>query len=150
MAGSSGHFLQLEHGLERLDDDLGHQLGAKGPGQNITADVMLLRARKINLRGFFKRTLLKFYENRSEDGKPQWTHILVRVRDVEIDQVADFKGCRANDLVCPGLAVDTLDRWVNPQYLSNIALQNFRLVGSDEGLSDIRLVEEDVEGKGEG
>ena len=122
MAGSSGHVLQLEHGLERLHDDLGHQFGAKGPGQNITADVMLLRARMINLRGFCKRTLLKLYENRSEDGKRQWTHILVRARDVEIDQVADFESGRAHNLVCPGHAVGTLYRWVNSQHLSNIAL----------------------------
>ena len=135
--------------MERLNDDLGRQLGAKGPGQNITADVMLLRTRMINLRGFCKRTLLKFYENRSEYGKRQWTHILVRARDVEIDQVADFEGGRAHDLVCPGHAVGTLYRWVNPQHLSDIALKNFRLVGSDEGLSDIGLVEEYVEGEGE-
>ena len=60
-----------------------------------------------------------------------------------------MKLLHTHDLVCPGLAVGTLDKWVNPEHFSNIALENFRLVGGDEGLNSISLVEEDVESKGE-
>ena len=59
LARSSGHIPQLEHSLEDPDDNLGHQLCTQGPGQNITADVLFLGTRVIDLRRLRKRALLK-------------------------------------------------------------------------------------------
>jgi len=71
LARPSGHVLQLEHSLEDLGNDCGHQLRAKGPGQNITTDVTFLGARVIDLRGLHECTLLDGHENRFQDGKLQ-------------------------------------------------------------------------------
>ena len=59
LARSSSHIPQLEHCLEDPDDNLGHQLRTKGPGQNIAVDVILLGTRMIEVRGLCKCTLLK-------------------------------------------------------------------------------------------
>jgi hypothetical protein len=77
------------------------------------------------------------------------THIQVCTRDVEVDQVTSVDGSRTHGLAGLGFTVDTLDGRVNPQHLGNIALQNFSLVGGDEGLGNIGLVEEDVDRMGE-
>jgi hypothetical protein len=60
---SPGNVLQLEHSSEGIDDDLGHQGGTKSPSQDITAEVMLLGTRTIDLRRLRKRTLLKRHED---------------------------------------------------------------------------------------
>ena len=91
----------------------------------------------------------KFRKNHSQDGKPRWTHILVRCCYVEIYQVAIFDGGRAHDLTSPGSAEDILDGRVNPQQLRNITLHNFSLVGSNEVPSNLRFVNENVEREGE-
>ena len=69
LARSSGHILQLEYSSEGSEDNLGHQLCTEGPGQNVATDVTLLGARGIDLRGLWKRTLLKCHESCSRDEK---------------------------------------------------------------------------------
>lgn len=149
LARSSDHILQLENGLEDLDDNLGRQLRTQGPGQNITADVMLFGARMIKLRGLRKRTFLNSHENPLSGWKNSATHVQVRTRDVEVDQVTTGERSRTHGLVGLGFTVDTLDRRVDPQHFGNITLQDVRLVLLHEGFSDIGLFEEDVDHVGE-
>jgi len=61
------HVLQLEHSLEDLGDNLGDQLRAKGPSQNIAADVIFLGPRVNDLRGLHKRAFLNGNETSSVD-----------------------------------------------------------------------------------
>jgi len=78
------------------------------------------------------------------------THILARTRHVDVDQVSSVDGSRTNGFIYGGFTVDTLDGWVKPQHLGNIALQDVSLVGvRHEGLGDIGLIEEDVGHVGE-
>jgi hypothetical protein len=123
LAGSSGYALQLEHSLEDIADNLGHQLNTKGPGQNVATDIIALGTGVIDLRGIRKRMLLDGDEKIIVDTGALTTHILTRTRDVEVDQVTSVDGSRTHGLVGPGFTVDTLNGWINPQHLGNIALQ---------------------------
>jgi hypothetical protein len=77
-------------------------------------------------------------------------HIYVRSCDIEIDQVTGLDGSRAHDLVGLSFTVDTLEGWIKSQHLCDIALQPSSIGLCQEGLSDISLLEEDVEHEGEG
>lgn len=151
LSRSSGHILQLQHGLETLDNNLGHEGCTKSPSENITTDIMFLGTRMIDLRGLYERTLLKLHENCSwaEGLKYRRTHILVRSCDIEIDQVTGHDGGRTHGLASLGFTIDTLEGWINSQHLCDIAFQDFGLVLGHEGSSDIGLVEEKVEHEGE-
>ena len=149
LARSSGHALQLEHSLEDLADNLGHQLNTQGPGQNVATDIIVLGTGVIDLRGVRKRMLLDGDEKIIVDTGALTAHILTRTRDVEVDQVTSLDRGRTHGLVGPGFAVDTLNGWVNPQHLGNIALQVVGPAGGYEGLGDIGLVKEDIGHVGE-
>ena len=149
MARSSGHALQLEHSLEDLADNLGHQLNTQGPGQHVAADIIVLGTGVVDLRGIRKRTILDGDEKIVANTGTLRTHIMARTRDVEVDQVTSVDGSRTHGLVSPGFTVDTLNGWVNPQHLGNITLQDVSLVLGHEGVGNIGLFKEDIDHVGE-